>query len=177
MTLIELIKQHAQAAADAGNWSAVAEIVKALGLRAPSRKCGSVETAAALAAVGVNWAAVMDVIDDDATGRFILTMLAAEGVEWGHALTVPCLRSKQGTVLTATGVDALVNLSAPLLYADLTAAECQAAVQTDSARSALAALQTRRQKWDQVSADIRSRIESGALADDAAVLAAVQAAL
>jgi sugar/nucleoside kinase (ribokinase family) len=142
MTLIELIKQHAQTAANAGNWSAVAETIRGLSLRQPSRKCGSVETAAALAAVGVNWAAVMDVIDDDSTGRFILTMLAAEGVQWGHALTVPYLRSKQGSVLTAPGVDALINLSSPLLYANLTAGDCQAALQAESDR--LAAIEAER---------------------------------
>jgi hypothetical protein len=130
--LAQLIAQHAAAEAAAGNWSAVATAVKALGLRATSRKCGSVETAAALAAVGVNWAAVMDVIDDDATGRFILTMLAAEGVQWGHALTIPYLRSKQGAVLTVAGVDALIELSSPLLYATVTAADCQSAMSLDA---------------------------------------------
>jgi hypothetical protein len=177
MTLAELIKQNAQAAADAGNWSAVATTVRALGLRAPSRKCGSVETAAALAVVGVNWAAVMEVIDDDATGRFILTMLAAEGVQWGHALTVPYLRSKQGAVLTAAGVDALIELSSPMLHLLLTASDCQSAMQADAAQAALETLRQRRQQWDVIAADIRSRIESGALTDNAAVLAAVQSAL
>jgi hypothetical protein len=175
--LAQLIAQHAAAEAAAGNWSAVATAVKALGLRATSRKCGSVETAAALAAVGVNWAAVMDVIDDDATGRFILTMLASEGVQWGHALTIPYLRSKQGAVLTSAGVDALIDLSSPLLYPNLTAADCEAAVGADQARQALVRLQQRRSDWDVIAADIRSGIESGQLADDAAVLAAVQSRL
>jgi hypothetical protein len=123
--LANLIAQHASAEAAADDWAKVAAIVRGLGLRSPPRKCGSVETAVALAAVGVNWAAVMDVIDDDATGRFILTMLASEGVQWGHALTVPYLRSKQGAVLTEAGVDALVNLSAPLVWSSLTAEGCR----------------------------------------------------
>ena len=133
--LIDLIKQHAAVAANAGDWEAVATTIRGLNLRQLWRKCGSIETAAALAAVGVDWAAVMDAIDDDATGRFLLTKLASEGVQWGHSLTIPYLRAKQGSVLTEAGVDALVNLSAPLLYATLTAEECQTlVVSTESSK-------------------------------------------
>ena len=175
--LAQLIRQHASSALASENWNSVATTVSALNLRNPARRCFSVETGLTLAGVGVNWPSVMTLIDEDATGRFLLTKLASEGVEWAHAMTTPYLRSKQGNVLTEAGVNALINLSAPLLYATLTAEECQAAIQADNARLALLVLQQRRQKWDLVSADIRSRIESGTLADDAAVVSAVQAAL
>lgn len=76
---------------------------------------------------------------------------------------------------------AVAGLGGGWRFAELTvqqfAADREQYQQQQAARQALAALQQRRQKWDQVSADIRSRIESGALADDAAVVAAVQAAL
>lgn len=176
-TLAELIKQHAQAAANAGNWAAVATAIRGLGLRSPSRKCFSVETGTALAAVGVDWQAVMALIDQDATGRFLLTKLASEGVEWAHSMTVPYLRSRQGSVLTSAGVDRLIDLSAPLLYSELTPGECQAAMQAQAALDSLAAIQQRRQRWDQVAADVRARIELGQLTDNASILAAVQAAL
>lgn len=135
MTLAQLIKQHAQVAADAGNWSAVATAVKAFGLRAEPRTCSSVETAGALAAVGVKWAAVMVLIDGDAVGRFLLTKMAAEGVAWGHVLTVPYLRSKQGAVLTVAGVDALIELSSPQLFPGLTADQCRLAFETEQAEA------------------------------------------
>ena len=173
MTLIELIKQHAQTAANARNWSAVAETIRGLNLRQPSRKCGSVETAAALAAVGVNWAAVMDVIDDDATGRFILTMLASEGVQWGHSLTVPYLRSKQGSVLTAAGVDALLELSSPLLYPTLTADQCRVAWENAIAEDA--ALQTAAVRSARL-ASIES-LDAVAMVDGSADLDAVVSAI
>ncbi len=140
MTLAQLIRQNALAAANAADWSAVATAVKSLGLRAELRTCSSVETAGALAAVGVNWAAVMVLIDGDAVGRFLLTKMASEGVAWGHPLTVPYLRSKQGSVLTPAGVDALIELSSPLLFPSLTAEQCRVVWETAIAEDV--ALQT-----------------------------------
>ena len=136
MTLIELIRQNAFEAANAADWSAVATAVKSLGLRVELRTCSSVETAGALAAVGVNWATVMVLIDGDAVGRFLLTKMASEGVAWGHPLTVPYLRSKQGSVLTSAGVDALIELSAPLLFSSVTAEQCRVAWETSLAETA-----------------------------------------
>jgi hypothetical protein len=76
---------------------------------------------------------------------------------------------------------AVADLGGGWLFADLTVEKYNADKATfelqQAAQSALAALQQRRQRWDAVSADIRSRIESGALVDDAAVLAAVTEAL
>ena len=177
MSIASLIRQHAATQAAAGNWAAVAAAILGLGLRAPSRKCFSVETGATLAAAGVNWPAVMTLIDGDATGRFLLTKLASDGVEWAHSMTVPYLRSKQGTVLTSAGVNALIELSAPLLYPTLTAAECQAAMQAESARQALAAIQTRRLRFDSAAASVRSQIETGQLSTNAEIGAAVETAL
>lgn len=136
MRLIELIRQHALTAANAGDWSGVATTIKALNLRSEVRTCSSVETAGALAAVGVNWATVMVLIDGDAVGRFLLTKMASEGVAWGHPLTVPYLRSKQGSVLTSAGVDALIELSAPLLFSSVTAEQCRVAWETSLAETA-----------------------------------------
>jgi len=136
MRLIELIRQHALTAANAGDWSGVATTIKALNLRSEVRTCSSVETAVALAAVGVNWSAVMSLIDGDVVGRFFLWKLVSEGVAWGDPLTVPYLRSKQGTVLTQAGVDALIELSAPLLFPTVTAEQCRVAWDTSLAETA-----------------------------------------
>jgi hypothetical protein len=172
MRLIELIRQHALAAAIGADWSAVATAAKSLGLRAELRTCSSVETAGALAAVGVNWAAVMVLIDGDAVGRFLLTKMAAEGVAWGHPLTVPYLRSKQGSVLTVAGVDALIELSSPLLFPGLTAEQCQVAWENAIAEDV--ALQTAATQSARV-ASIES-IDAAAIVDGSAdLLAAVEA--
>lgn len=136
MKLIEIIRQHALAAAIGADWSGVATTVKALNLRSEVRTCSSVETAVALAAVGVNWSAVMSLIDGDVLGRFLLGKLASEGVAWGDPLAVPYLRSKQGTVLTQAGVDALIELSAPLLFSTVTAEQCRVAWDTSLAETA-----------------------------------------
>lgn len=173
MTLAQLIKQHAQAAADAGNWSAVATAVKAIGLRAEPRTCSSVETAGALAGVGVNWASVMVLIDGDAVGRFLLTKMAAEGVAWAHPLTVPYLRSKQGVTLTVAGVDALIELSSPQLFPGLTAEQCQQAVEAEQAE--VAAQQAAAVRSARVAA-VRS-IDAETIVDQSANLDAAVAAI
>jgi hypothetical protein len=76
---------------------------------------------------------------------------------------------------------AVADLGGGWLFADLTAQKYNADKASyelqQAAQSALAALQTRRQHWDVIAVDIRSRIESGALVDDAAVIAAVTEAL
>lgn len=78
-------------------------------------------------------------------------------------------------------VDSFYALDGGRPFKDLTVQQ-YAASQTEyeqqqAARDALAAIQQRRQAWDAIAADIRSRIESGALTDNASILAAVQAAL
>jgi hypothetical protein len=177
MTLASLITQHAAAAATAGDWASVAAAIQALELREDPRLCSGVETAMALAGVGASWPAVIELIEGDATGRWLLTKLAGEGVKWAHSLTTPYLQAKQSGALSVAAVQALIGLSAPLLYADLTAEQCQAAVQAAQAQQAFQALQDRRLAWDTLSAQIRSQIESGQLADNAAVVAAVTAGL
>jgi hypothetical protein len=175
--LSDLIRQHAPDALANENWDLVAETISKLNLRSTARKCYSVETGNALASVGVDWQSVTSLIDGDATGRFILVKLASEGVEWAHAMTVPYLRSKQGSILTKAGVDALIDLSSPLLYSNLSAVECQVAIVADAARAALVVIQQRRQLWDSISADIRSKIESGTITSNSSIVSAVQSAL
>jgi hypothetical protein len=82
---------------------------------------------------------------------------------------------------SAADFEAVAALGGGWLYADLTLQKYNSDKdlyeQQQTARLTLAALQQRRQQWDAIAADIRSRIESGALADNAAVLAAVTEAL
>jgi hypothetical protein len=67
------------------------------------------------------------------------------------------------------------------LATGVTADQCrddwQAGKTADAARAALELLRTRRKAWDTLAADIRSQIESGQLADNAAVIAAVTTGL
>lgn len=177
MTLIDLIKQHSGGQSPP-DFSTIAATIRGLKLRQSPRGCGSVETAMCLAAVGVNWAAVMEEISKDATGRFLLDKLAQpDGIQWAHPLTQQYLATKKSATLTQAGIDAIVNLSSPLLYDSLTAAEVEASWRAEEARQYFQVLQNRRQSWDVLAAEIRSRIESGSLADNAAVVSAVSAAL
>lgn len=179
MTLANLIQQHASAEAAAENWSAVAAIVRGLGLRQTPRLCYSVESGDAIEAAGDDPTTVIGSMLLDPNGTMLFQRLSsAAGVQWAHPRTQQWLTwfVAQGRISQA-GASALINLSAPLLYAHLTAAECEAAISADQARQALVRLQQRRSDWDTVAAGIRSRIESGELTDNAAILAAVQAAL
>lgn len=125
MSILQAINAHALAAAQSSDWEAVAATLRTLTETAPSRRCSSAETVSALQQAGLNPTAVLATLEADANGRFLLTMLASQGVIWNHPLTVPYIQG----VLSAQVVSILRNLSAPVtaLYPSVTAAECQSA--------------------------------------------------
>ena len=83
----------------------------------------------------------------------------------------------QETMPTVADFDAIADLGGGWAFATLTedeySADQTAYEAAQAARAALLTIQNRRQAWDTLAASIRSQIESGALADDAAVLAAL----
>lgn len=133
MTLSQAIREHALAAAQAGNWQAVAETLKAVTVNATPRKCGSLESSLAVANAGGNPLELLETLRADATGNLLYTRLAdgssEGGVIWAEPLlTVPYLESRVADFGQSV-IDALKNLSAPVSYpwADVTPEECSAA--------------------------------------------------
>jgi len=178
MDLIDAIKQHAATLAASGDFQAVKNTVIALGLRSPRRACFGVETADVLDAVGDRRRAIMAAMQNDPDGQFIMSKLAKDGVEWSHPRTVTLIDGLiEAGVATSEDKTALINLSSPLLWSDLTADQCQSAWQAEAAIRSYEAIRRRRQAWDTLAAQIRSQIESGQLADNAAVVAAVTTGL
>lgn len=133
MTLSQAIRQHALAAAQAGNWQQVAETLQAVTVTAEPRKCGSKESSLAVAGAGGNPLALLETLKADATGELLFTRLAdgsdQGGVIWAEPLlTVPYLQSRVSDFGQPV-IDALINLSAPSSHpwASVTAEECSAA--------------------------------------------------
>lgn len=133
MTLSQAIRQHALAAAQAGNWQQVAETLQAVTVTAEPRKCGSKESSLAVAGAGGNPLALLETLKADATGELLYIRLAdgsdQGGVIWAEPLlTVPYLQSRVSDFGQPV-IDALKNLSAPVSHpwASVTAEECSAA--------------------------------------------------
>lgn len=178
MNLIDAIKQHAATLAVSGDFQTVSAAVIAVGLRSPRRACGGVETADALDAVGNRRRAIMTAMRSDPDGQYVMEKLSKDGVEWAHPRTIALIDGLiAARIATAEDKAALIELSAPLLFAGLTAEECEAAWQAENARQSYEALRNRRQAWNTLASNIRSQIESGQLADNAAVIAAVTTGL
>ena len=130
--IIEAIKNNetALAAATAGDWSACAQTLRSITVTAVPRLCFSVETSLAILAVGGDPNEIMEVMNKDATGQFLMTKLATVGVMWAHPLTIAYLDA----AVAANGLgklsrDAAVNLSAPVIipFAEVTPEQCAAA--------------------------------------------------
>lgn len=174
--LADLIKQHALADAQAGDWAKVATTIRGLGLRAAPRLCYSVESGDAIEAAGDDPATVLGWMTQDPNGTMLFQRLSSSaGVEWAHVRTQQWLTwfVSQNRISQA-GANALVDLSSPLTYQDLTGEQCQAEWQAQAARESYEAIRTRRQAWDIIAAEIRSEIGDGRLIDDAGIIAAVQ---
>ena len=76
MTLSQAIRQHALAAAQAGNWQQVAETLQAVTVTAEPRACGSKGSSLAVAGAGGNPLALLETLRADATGNLLYTRLA-----------------------------------------------------------------------------------------------------
>lgn len=133
MTLSQAIRQHALAAAQAGNWQQVAETLQAVTVTAEPRECGSKESSLAVAGAGGNPLALLETLRADATGNLLYTRLAdgssEGGVIWAEPLlTVPYLQSRVSDFGQPV-IDALIELSAPVSHpwASVTAEECSSA--------------------------------------------------
>lgn len=180
MELITAINQHCRAAAESGDWPGVVATLRAITITAPARECFGVETADALDSVGDRRRAIMLALQNDPDGRYCLQKLASDGVLWAHRLTVKLMDGLIAAgVMTATDKAALIQLSSPTIrpFADIIENDIVAAMQAQAAQQALELIRQRRQQWDSIASNIRSRIESGELGNDAAVLAAVQSAV
>ncbi len=132
-TLSQAIREHSLAAAQSGEWQAVAETLQAVSVTATPRKCGSMESSLAVAAAGAQPFEMLEKLRADATGNLLYTRLAdgssEGGVIWAEPLlTLPYLQSRVSD-FSQPVIDALRNLSAPVSYpwADVTAEECSAA--------------------------------------------------
>lgn len=135
----------ALAAATAKDWSACAAAMQAVSVTAEPRLCFSVETSLAILAVGGDPNQIMTAMDKDATGKFLLTMLATVGVMWAHPLTAAYLDAAvAANVLVQASRDAVVHLSQPTTYphVDVTADDCQRAWLIDECLTPIFAVHT-----------------------------------
>ncbi len=173
MTLSRAIRAHALAAAQAGNWQSVAEILHAITVTAEPRKCGSKESAIAVIAAGGNPAALLELLRADAVGNLLYARLAdgssEGGVIWAEPLiTIPYLRLRESDFGSAV-VNALINLSAPVTrpFAATTALLCRMAWESEIAAN----------WWTAQSAVIHDRLITGSLSNREAIVAALQESL
>ena len=145
MSLSDLVKQHALIQATQGNWSAVANTIKGLGLRETARLCYAVESGTAVTQAGGDPTAVLEVMLQDPNGLMLFQKLSSSaGVQWAHPVTISYLSGLvTGNVITQQVMDALLDLSAPRLHATLTATECQQAYTSALIDDALAAVKAK----------------------------------
>jgi hypothetical protein len=128
--LIDAIREHALAAAESGDFAAVATALQAIAVTAEPRACFGVESAEAIDGAGGRRRAIMAAMSQDPDGMFVLTKLASTGVVWAHQMTVALMDGLilAGVMHTADKT-ALVQLSAPVRhpYASITADDCHRA--------------------------------------------------
>lgn len=132
--LTKAIETHAKAEALAGDWAAVAAIIRAVKTTGEPRKCRSFESAFAVKAIGGNPEQMLEELRKDATGNLLYLRLAdasdAGGVVWAEpVLTIPYLRSRVSDGLSNDVVEALINVSMSTVFtfADVTAEDCEGA--------------------------------------------------
>jgi len=127
--LAEIIRQHALADAQAGNWSAVAATLQAISETAPARLCYAVESGAAAVAAGGDHTELLGALLGDPNGIMLFQKLSSSaGVMWAHEVTVPYLQwLVSHSKMTQQVMDALIDLSAPVTHphAAVTADDCQ----------------------------------------------------
>lgn len=132
--LAKAIEMHAKPQAQAGDWSGVAEIIRAVKTTGDPRKCRSFESAFAVLNVGGNPDQMLEELRKDATGNLLYLRLAdasdSGGVVWAEPiLTIPYLRSRVNDGLSNNVVEALISLSMSTVFtfANVTASDCESA--------------------------------------------------
>jgi hypothetical protein len=143
--LIDAIKTHALAAAQSGDWQAVAATLQAISVTAEPRLCYAVESGAAAVAVGGDHTELLAVLLADPNGIMLFQKLSSSaGVMWAHEVTVPYLQwLVSQSKMTQAVMDALIQLSAPVSFphAEVTAEQCEAAWNYDLLSTQWVALQ------------------------------------
>lgn len=138
MSLISLINQHAAAAAEAGDFSAVAAKLNERSVVVhDARPVSMARTLAALIAAGIDPDPVIAVFETTPTGRSGLAKLADEGLDYGHPITAGLLAKMvaEGKLPQATA-DVLTGLSVRLeSLAETTADQCREAFLSDRLES------------------------------------------
>lgn len=133
--LIEVIKTHALAAAQAGNWQSVAETLHAIAVTAEPRLCYAVESGTAVAEAGGDPTALLTVLLCDPNGMMLFQKLSSSaGVMWSHPATIPYLEALvTAGAMSETVKDALIDLSAPVTHphVDVTTEQCKDAWDCD----------------------------------------------
>lgn len=127
--LANLIREHALADAQAGNWTAVSATLQAIEITAPARLCYAVESGEAAVAAGGNHTELLGVLLQDPNGIMLFQKLSSSaGVMWAHAVTVPYLQWLVSQERMTDAVkDALIDLSAPVTHphSGVTADDCR----------------------------------------------------
>lgn len=143
MSLLQAIRTDpvTLAAVESGDWSFAAACLRSLRVTAPYRKCSSSETVACLIQAGFNPTTILTLLENDANGRFLLSMLTSQGIAWDHPLTVTYIQQ----VLPINVVTALRNLSAPVTapWGTVTDSEIETVWKAEELQTNRNALQTR----------------------------------
>ena len=177
--LANLINQHASTAAAAGDWTAVATVLNSVTVQLPAQRVTGKQTIVGLAAAGIDSDRIRTVLEQTPSGRGILGLLdAGQSVDWTDPVTTAGLAKNTGArKLTEADVAALQALSRRVVsvaeaagYPQVTAVQCQAVWTAEQIRA-------RRQRLDTAASAVRSQIESGLLANDVEIVAALQSAL
>lgn len=175
--LAEVIKTHALADAQAGDWQTVAEALQAVTVTATPRLCYAVESGAAVAQAGGDPTALLQVLLEDPNGMMLFQKLSSSaGVMWSHPATIPYLAALVSAGAMAEGVkNALINLSAPVTHphADVTANQCALAWAADQLQIQRMAL---RERMDAIWNQIGTSEQADAIADLRAITDELEAA-
>lgn len=110
--LINLIREHALADAQAGNWSAVAATLNAQTITLEGLRLSGKQTIVGLVSLGRDPDAIRLVLEGTPSGRGLLDLLPGAGVNWVDPLTLQVLQKNTGSgMLSQSDVDALKSLS------------------------------------------------------------------
>ncbi len=164
--LIDEIKTHALAAAQAGNWQSVVDTLRATAVTAEPRLCYAVESGTAVAQAGGDPTALLTVLLADPNGMMLFQKLSSSaGVMWSHPATIPYLEALVTAGAMSVAVkDSLIDLSAPVTHphADVTAGQCSEAWAVDQLQAQRLSVRTR---LDTILNQIGTSEQSGGIAD------------
>lgn len=110
--LAGLIKTHALADAQSGNWSAVSAALNAQTITLDGLRISGKQTILGLVSLGRDPDAIRLVLEATPSGRGLLDLLPGVGVNWVDPLTLAVLQKNTGVgKLSQSDVDALKSLS------------------------------------------------------------------